>query len=97
MFLKSLVCMFAKDCIEWEGRSDNACGYRGGAVPQSIAELVRCNTRVNFAQGTSLLEMLRGEVRVCNVICAARVCIIHFNVQRYPQVEACLSGHLKAS
>lgn len=50
---------------------------RGGAVPQSSAKLCFVNTRVNFAQGTSLQEMLREEIRVCNVICAAGVCIIH--------------------
>lgn len=81
LFLESLVCMFAEDCIKWEGWSDSACGYRGGAVPQSTAELCFVNTRVNFAQGASLLEMLRGEIRVCNVICAAGVCVIHFTTK----------------
>lgn len=73
--------MFAEDCVKWEGWSDSACGYRGGAVPQSTAELCFVNTRVNFAQGASLLEMLRGEIRVCNVICAAGVCVIHFTTK----------------
>lgn len=92
--------MFAKDYIELEGWSDNACGYRGGAVPQSSAELRFVNTRVNFAQGTILLEMLRGEIRVCNVICAAGVHVTHFTTKHteiatsWSMSEQALQGQL---
>lgn len=34
------------------------------------------NTRMNFAQRTSSLEMLSGGIKVCNIICAAQVHVI---------------------
>lgn len=73
--------MFAKVYIEWRDDQTMHVAYRGGGVPQSRAELCFVNIRVNFAQGTSLLEMLRGEIRVCNVICAAGVLVIHFTTK----------------
>lgn len=62
--------MFAKDYIKWRDDQTMHVAYRGGAVPQSTAELCFVNTRVNFAQGTSLLEMLRGAVSLqCDLCC----------------------------
>lgn len=76
--------MFAKDYIKWRDDQTMHVACRGGAVLQSTAELCFVNsksTRVNFAQGTSLLKLLRGEIRVCNVICAAGVHVIHFTTK----------------
>lgn len=62
--------MFTKDCMEWRDDQAMHVAYKSGAVPQFTAKLCFVNTRVNFAQGTSLLEMLRGEIIDCKEICA---------------------------
>lgn len=54
----------------------------------STPQLSLCfvNNRVNFAQGTSSLEMLGAqwgrEIRFCNIICAARVHVIQLTSKR---------------
>lgn len=73
--------MFTKDCMEWRDDQTMHVAYKSGAVPQFTAELCFVNTRVNFAQGTSLLEMLRGEIIDCKEICAVGVRVIHFTTK----------------
>lgn len=47
-------------------------------APTPQLSLCFVNARVNFSQGASSLEMLSRGIRVCNMICAARVRVIQF-------------------